>query len=207
MRYTWPKKKLCRREWVNLFWTEKYDLSKWKRSLLKTRKTSEYGTQLRKKQLAKRMFGLSEKQFASYFKKAQKSRAEGTTWEKMLRLLELRLDNVIYRANFARTRTQARQFASHAHFMVNGVKVTVPSISVKVGDVIELRDRVKESPLYKSLASELEEFAKANKGKITNAKWIEVDAKNLKITVTALPEKDDFEQIIDIQKIVEFYSK
>jgi len=73
--------------------------------------------------------------------------------------------------------------------------------------VIELRDRVKESPLYKNLVAEFSEFAKENKGKITNTKWIEVDAKALKITVTALPEKDDFEQIIDIQKIVEFYSK
>ncbi len=207
MRYTWPKKKLCRREWVNLFWTEKYDLAKWKRGLLKTRKTSEYGTQLRKKQLAKRMFWLSEKQFASYFKKAQKSKAPGTTWEKMLKLLELRLDNVIYRANFARTRMQARQFVSHAHFKLNWVKVTIPSISVKVWDVIELRDRVKESPLYKSLASELAEFAKNNKGKITNAKWIKVDVNNLKIEIIAEPSKDDFEQIIDIAKIVEFYSK
>jgi small subunit ribosomal protein S4 len=78
---------------------------------------------------------------------------------------------------------------------------------LKPGDVLELRDRVKESSLYKSLASELSEFAKANKGKITNSKWIDVDANSLKITVKALPEKDDFEQIIDIQKIVEFYSK
>jgi len=207
MRYTGPKKKLCRREGVNLFWTEKYDLNKWKRGLLKTRKTSEFGTQLRKKQLAKRMYGLSEKQFASYFKKAQKSKAPGTTWEKMLRFLELRLDNVIYRANFARTRAQARQFASHAHFKVNWVKVTIPSISLKVWDVIELRDRVKESPLYKSLETELAEFAKSNKGKITTTKWIDVDVKNLKITVKALPEKDDFDPIIDIAKIVEFYSK
>jgi len=122
MRYTWPKKKLCRREGINLFWTEKYDLNKWKRAPLRTRKTSEFGTQLRKKQLAKRMYGLSEKQFASYFKKAQKSHAEWTTWEKMLRLLELRLDNVIYRSGLARTRMQARQFASHAHFKVNWIK-------------------------------------------------------------------------------------
>ncbi len=207
MRYTWPKKKLCRREGVNLFWTEKYDLSKWGRAPLKSRKNSEFGTQLRKKQLAKRMFGLSEKQFVSYFKKAQKSRAAGTTWEKMLRLLELRLDNVVYRAAFSRTRIQSRQFVSHAHFKINWVKVSVPSISVKVWDVIELRDKMKESPLYKSLAEELAEYAKNNKGKITTCKWIDVDPVNLKITITALPENDDFEQIIDIQKIVEFYSK
>lgn len=207
MRYTWPKKKLCRREGINLFGTEKYDLEKSKTGPLRSRKTSEYGSQLRKKQLAKRMFGLSEKQFFSYFTKAQKSNASGTTWEKMLQLLELRLDNLVYRANFARTRMQSRQFTSHAHFTVNGVKVTIPSISVKIGDVIELRTKMKESPLYKSLIEEFEVFAKENKGKVSNCNWIDVDSKNLKITITALPEKDDFEQIIDISKIVEFYSK
>jgi len=207
MRYTWPKKKLCRREGVNLFGTEKYDLSKQKRGALRTRKTGEFGQQLRKKQLAKRMYGLSEKQFLSYYKKAIKSTAEGTTWEKMLQFLELRLDNVLYRAGFARTRIQSRQFSSHAHFKVNGVKVSVPSISLKIGDTVELRERLKESPLYKSLFEELQEFAKQNKGKVSNCKWIDVDVKNLKITVKALPEKSDFEQIIDIQKIIEFYSK
>lgn len=207
MRYTWPKKKLCRREGVNLFGTEKYDLNKSWRAPLRTRKTSEFWTQLRKKQLAKRMFWLSEKQFLSYFKKAQKSHAEWTTWEKMLKLLELRLDNVVYRAGFARTRMQSRQFVNHAHFNLNGIKVTIPSISLKVWDVIELRPKLKESPLYKSLLEELEEFSKQNKGKVSGCKWIDVDVKNLKITVKSLPENDDFEQIIDIQKIVEFYSK
>lgn len=207
MRYTWPKKKLCRREGVNLFWTEKYDLNKSKTGPLKSRKTSEFGMQLRKKQLAKRMFGLSEKQFVGYFKKALKSHAEGTTWEKMLTLLELRLDNLVYRANFARTRMQSRQFVSHAHFTVNGVKVDVPSISVKVGDVIALRDKLKESPLYKSLLEELAEFSKENKWSVSSCKWIEVDPKKLTITIKSIPTKDDFEQIIDIQKIVEFYSK
>jgi small subunit ribosomal protein S4 len=153
------------------------------------------------------MFGLSEKQFLSYFKKAQKSTAEGTTWEKMLQLLELRIDNVVYRANFARTRIQSRQFVSHAHFTLNGVKIDVPSISVKVWDVIALRDKLKESPLYKSLLEELEEFSKANKWKVSACKWIDVDSKKLTITIKALPTKEDFEQIIDIQKIVEFYSK
>lgn len=207
MHYTWPKKKLCRREGINLFGTEKYDLSKSKRGSLKTRKTWEFGQQLRKKQLAKRMFWLSEKQFASYYKKAIKSSWEWTTWEKMLRLLELRLDNVLYRAWFARTRMQSRQFASHAHFKLNGVNVSIPSISLKIGDVLELRDKLKESHLYKSLLEELEEFSKQNKGKVTNCNWIDVDVKNLKIIVKALPEKQDFEQIIDIQKIIEFYSK
>jgi len=207
MRYTWPKKKLCRREGINLFGTEKYDLEKSKTGPLRSRKTSEYGAQLRKKQLAKRMFGLSEKQFLGYFKKAQKSKHEGTTWDKMLQLLELRLDNVIYRAGFARTRMQSRQFSSHAHYTVNGVKVTIPSISAKVGDVIALRPKLKESPLYKSLLEEFEAFAKDNKGKVSNCSWVDVDSKALTITITALPTKDDYEQVIDIQKIVEFYSK
>lgn len=207
MRYTWPKKKLCRREGINLFGTEKYDLSQSKRSLLKSRKTSEFGWQLRKKQMAKRMFGLSEKQFSAYFEKAAKSKSPGTTWDKMLRMLELRLDNVVYRANFARTRMQSRQFVSHAHFKLNWVNVDVPSIAVKVGDVIELRDKLKESPLYKSLIEELEEFSKQNKWAVSKTKWIEVDAKNIKITIKALPEGEDFDQVIDIQKIIEFYSK
>lgn len=125
----------------------------------------------------------------------------------MLKYLELRLDNIVYRSGFARTRMQARQFVSHAHFTLNGVKVTIPSISLKKGDVVELRTKLKESPLYKSLLEDLEEFAKNSKGKVSSAKWIDVDIKKLTITVTELPEKEDFEQVIDIQKIVEFYSK
>lgn len=207
MRYTWPKKKLCRREWLNLFATEKYNLSESKRAPLKSKKVSEYGSQLRKKQSAKRMFWLSEKQFLSYYTKANKSKSEWTTWDKMLRLLELRLDNIVYRANFAITRMQARQFVSHAHFKVNWIKVDIPSVSVKVWDVIELRDKMKESPLYKSLLEELEEFSKKNKWNVTNTKWIDVDTKSLKITIKALPEKEDFDQVIDIKKIIEFYSK
>jgi len=207
MRYTWPKKKLCRREGINLFWTEKYDLDKSKKTVLRSRKVSEYGVQLRKKQTAKRIFGLSEKQFFSYYTKALKSNTEWTTWEKMLRMLELRMDNVVYRANFARTRMQSRQFVSHAHFKLNWIKVDIPSIALKIGDVIELRDKLKESPLYKSLFEELEEFSKQNKGKVSIYNWIDVDTKNLKITVKATPMKQDFDQIIDIQKIIEFYSK
>ena len=207
MRYTGPKKKLCRREGINLFWTEKYNLDSWKRSVLRTRKTSEFGTQLRKKQTAKRMYGLSEKQFASYFTKAQKSTKSGTTGDKMLQFLELRVDNVIYRSWFARTRMQARQFVSHAHFTLNWVKITIPSISLKIGDVIELRTKLKESTLYKTLFEELQEFAKDSKKKISSASWIDVDIKNLKITIKSLPQSEDFEQIIDIQKIIEFYSK
>lgn len=209
MRFTGPKMKLCRREGINLFGSEKYDLSQNHRKLLgggKFGKISEFGVQLRKKQAAKRMYGVSEKQFASYYKKALKSK--GVTGTLMLQFLELRLDNVVFKSNFARTVMQARQFVGHAHFHVNGKKVNIPSYNVKVGDVISLREKMKESPLYKTLVEEFGEFVKKNSGgAISTAKWLTVDTSKLTITIKALPEKEDFDQVIDIQKIIEFYSK
>jgi small subunit ribosomal protein S4 len=208
MRYTGPKTKLCRREGINLFGSEKYDLSQNHRKPLGGRfgKTSGFGVQLRKKQAAKRMFGLTERQFSNYYKKAL--RLKGVLGENMLSLLERRLDNVIFKANFARTVMQARQFVGHAHFLVNGKKVDIPSYAVTAGDVITLREKMKESPIYKTLVLEFEEFVKANSnGTVSHAKWLEVDAKNLSITVKALPAKEDFDQVIDVQKIIEFYSK
>lgn len=208
MRYTGPKTKLCRREGINLFGSEKYDLSQNHRKPLTSRfgKTSGFGLQLRKKQAAKRMFGLTERQFANYFKKA--ARTSGVTGENMLSLLERRLDNVIFKANFARTIMQGRQFVNHAHFQVNGKKVDIPSYQVSVGDVITVRERLKESAVYKSLVLEFEEFVKTNaNGTVSAAKWLEIDSKKLTITVKALPAKEDFDQVIDVQKIIEFYSK
>lgn len=208
MRFTGPKMKLCRREGINLFGSEKYDLSQNHRKLLggKFGKTSEFGVQLRKKQAAKRMYGVSEKQFSAYYARALKTK--GVTGDAMLQALELRLDNVVFKSNFARTIMQARQFVGHAHFHVNGKKVNIPSYSVKIGDVISLREKMKESPLYKTLVEEFGEFVKKNSaGTITTAKWLTVDANKLTITVKALPQKEDFDQVIDIQKIIEFYSK
>ena len=209
MRFTGPKVKLCRREGINLFGSEKYDLSQNHRKLLgggKFGKQSEFGIQLRKKQAAKRMFGVTEKQFALYYKKALKTK--GVTGEAMLQALELRFDNVVFKSNFARTPMQARQFVGHAHFHVNGKKVNIPSYSMKVGDVITLREKMKESPLYKTLIEEFGEFVKKNtSGTITTAKWLTVDPSKLTITIKALPQKEDFDQTIDIQKIIEFYSK
>ncbi|MFZ4461931.1 MAG: 30S ribosomal protein S4 [Patescibacteria group bacterium] len=208
MRYTGPKTKLCRREGINLFGSEKYDLSQNHRKPLGSKfgKTSGFGVQLRKKQTAKRMFGITERQFASYYKRAV--RMQGVTGDNMLSFLEGRLDNVIYRASFARTIMQARQFVGHAHFIVNGKKVNIPSYQVAVGDVIELREKMKESPIYKTLVSEFEEFIKSNSnGSVSNSKWLEVNPSKLMITVKALPAKEDFDRSIDIQKIIEFYSK
>lgn len=152
------------------------------------------------------MFGLSEKQFANYYKKAVKT--QWVTGDNMLSLLERRLDSVIFRSNFARTPMQARQFVSHAHFLVNGKKVNIPSFQVSVGDVIELREKMKESPIYKSLVTEYEEFKQKNSNAtVSSAKWLEVDSLKLTITVKSLPQKEDFDPTIDIGKIIEFYSK
>ena len=152
------------------------------------------------------MFGLSEKQFARYYKEA--FRRQGVTGDNMLQMLERRLDTVILRANFARTIMQARQFVGHAHFTVNGRKNNISSFQVSIGDVITIKERMKESPIYKTLLEEFQEFASKNKSAtVSTSKWLEIDAKNLTIKVVALPEKGDFDQMIDIQRIIEFYSK
>ncbi|MDD2693786.1 MAG: 30S ribosomal protein S4 [Candidatus Gracilibacteria bacterium] len=206
MRYTGPKMKLCRREGYNLFGTEKYNLENNHRRVKRAGKMSEFGVQLRKKQAAKRQFALSEKQFARYYSRAVKTNE--VTGDAMLRLLETRLDTVILRANFARTIMQARQCVSHAHFLVNGKKLNIPSYEVRVGDVITIKERMKESALYKSLVEEFQAFASKNAAaQVTSAKWLTVDPKKLSITITALPEKGDFDQMIDVQRIIEFYSK
>lgn len=206
MRYTGPKLKLCRREGYNLFGTEKYNLENSTRQKKRPGKSSEYGVQLRKKQAAKRQFGLSEKQFLGYYKKAVKSKQ--MTGDAMLQMLELRMDTVLLRSNFARTIMQARQEVGHSHFLVNGKKNNIPSYQVKIGDVISLKERMKESALYKTLAQEFQEFSSKNSAsQVTSVRWLEVDTKKLTITITALPEATDFDKMIDVQRILEFYSK
>ncbi len=198
--------KLCRREGYNLFGVEKYNLEDNHRKVKRAGKLSEFGVQLRKKQAAKRQFGLTEKQFSRYYKRAQKS--QQVTGDAMIALIETRFDNVILRANFARTIMQARQSVSHAHFLVNGKKLNVPSYEVRIGDVITIKERLKESTLYKTLLEEFQAFGEKNKAaQVTSVRWLSVDPKKLSITVTSLPEKADFDQMIDIQRIVEFYSK
>ncbi len=206
MRYTGPKMKLCRREGYNLFGTEKYNLENNHRRVKRAGKMSEFGVQLRKKQAAKRQYALSEKQFARYYARAVK--AEGITGDAMLSLLETRLDTVVLRANFARTIMQSRQCVTHAHFLVNGKKLNIPSYQVRIGDVITIKERMKESLLYKTLLEEFQTFSSKNENaQITSSRWLTVDPKKLTITVTALPEKGDFDQMIDVQRIIEFYSK
>ena len=160
------------------------------------RKVSEYGTQLQEKQKVKFVYGLLEKQFHKVFERA--SKMEGTTGENMLKLLELRLDNVVYRLGLAKTRRMARQVVVHGHIRVNGKKVDIPSYSVKVGDVISLRQRSTEMEMFKSL--------REGTGIIT-PKWLTFDAQNLTGTVVAMPTREDIDLQVQENMIVEFYSR
>ena len=204
MRYTGAKARQCRREGVNLFGSPKYQKILGRSPNIpgmhggkRLGKMTEYAKQLREKQKAKRMFALSEKQFRKYFDKADKSKA--VTGEKLLLLLETRLDNVVYRSGMAMTRMQARQFVSHGLFMVNGRRVDVPSIEVKVGDIIEVRPAKQNSPVFKQNAEEMAHYEVPD--------WLNVDSKKLSIEVVKMPEQKHFETLINTQPIVEFYSR
>ena len=162
----------------------------------KRKKVSEYGTQLKEKQKVKFVYGVLEKQFHKYYLKA--ANQKGMTGENLLKLLELRLDNVIYRLGLAKTRRMARQVVGHGHIRVNGQKVDIPSYSVKVGDVITLRQKSAESELFKGLR----EGTTA-----VTPKWLTFDAANLTGTVVALPAREDVDFEPQMQMIVEFYSR
>jgi small subunit ribosomal protein S4 len=193
-RYIGSKSRLCKRVGVNIFDNPKFTNILAKKSKKKfTKKLSEYAVQLKEKQLARYMYSISEKQFKAYFKKANNK--EGVTGTELLKLLERRLDNVLYRSGLAETRNQARQMVSHGHFQYNGNKVTVPSVLVKEGDKIVLRKKMQTSPLYVGF------------GSVKPAKWIQVNSKDKTLTIDRMPEDDELEQIINVQKIVEFYSR
>ena len=161
------------------------------------RKMSEYGLQLREKQKAKFIYGVLEKPFRNYFEKAKQQ--EGMTGENLMILLETRLDNVMFRMGFARTRREARQIVGHRHVLVNGKQVKVPSYLVKAGDVIEIKEKNKGSQRYKDIL----EVTGGNM--IPN--WLEVDAENLKSEVKELPKRDAIDVPVDEMLIVELYSK
>lgn len=161
------------------------------------RKQSEYATQLKEKQKLKFIYGVLEHQFASYFDMAE--RQTGMTGENLLRLLERRLDNVVFRLGFASTRRDARQLVNHGHFTVNGKKVNIPSYLVKAGDVIAVVDKSKENGRFKLVKEE---------GVYGNApKWLEVDAEKLTAKVVALPTREDIDYPVEEHLIVEFYSR
>jgi small subunit ribosomal protein S4 len=161
------------------------------------KKVSEYGLQLREKQKTRRMYGILEGQFRRYFDRAE--RQQGVTGENLLRLLERRLDNVIYRLGLGASRNEARQLVRHGHFTVNGRKVNIPSFLVKAGDVIAVRDKSKNSPRIKEL---MERAADR-----TPPAWLEYDADPAVGRVVSLPARDQIDAPVQEHLIVELYSR
>ncbi len=162
-------------------------------------KRSLYATQLREKQKVRRIYGLMEKQFANLMKKAAKR--PGLAGENLLQMLEQRIDNTVYRAGFATSRRAARQLVSHGHFMLNGHKVDIPSIMVKPGDVIEIKPKSKKTGYFTNIENVLKNSVQKP------LSWLKSDPKKIKIEVTGLPKREEAEDDINEQLIVEFYSR
>ena len=161
------------------------------------RKVSEYGMQLREKQKAKFIYGVLEKPFRNYYKKAEKMK--GMTGENLMVMLETRLDSIIFRLGFARTRREARQIVDHKHVLVNGKCVNIPSYLVKAGDVIEIREKSKSSARYK-------EILESTNGRLV-PEWLEADADALKGSVKSIPTREVIDVPVNEMLIVELYSK
>lgn len=174
-----------------------YDKKSRRKSNRSGRKKSEYGLQLREKQKAKFIYGVMEKPFRNYYKKADKKK--GMTGENLMILLESRLDSVVFRMGFARTRREARQVVGHKMFLVNGKPVNIPSYLVKAGDVIEVREKSKSLQRFK-------EITEVTGGRIV-PDWLDVDADNLQGTVKEMPTRDQIDVPVDEMLIVELYSK
>ena len=174
-----------------------YD-KKSKRTLIRrSRKLSEYGLQLREKQKAKFIYGVLEKPFRNYYEKADKMK--GMTGENLMTMLESRLDNVVFRMGFARTRREARQVVGHKHIFVNGRCINLPSYRVKAGDVVEVKESSKSIQRFKDIME-------VTAGRLT-PEWIDVDKEALKGTVSALPRREQIDVPVDEMLIVELYSK
>ena len=162
-----------------------------------SRKMSEYGLQLREKQKAKFIYGVLEKPFRNYYQKAQKK--PGQTGENLMIMLETRLDNVVFRMGFARTRKEARQIVDHKHVLVNGKQVNIPSYLLKAGDTVEIKEKHKGCQRYKDIL----EVTGGN----MIPDWLDVDSENLKGTVKELPAREAIDVPVDEMLIVELYSK
>ena len=206
-RYTGPSCKLCRREGTKLFLKgEKCTSGKCAFDHRSTapgqhgaarKKVEEYGKQLREKQKTRRYYGVLEGQFKHYYELAEKK--EGITGANLLILLESRLDNLVYRMGMAASRKEARQLVLHAHFTLNGKKVTIPSLLVKPGDVVAVKESSRDSVKIK-------ELAEAMQSAIT-PKWLDVDKTALSAKVLCAPTREDVDFEVDEQLIVELYSK
>ncbi len=205
-RYTGAVCRLCRREGQKLFLKGERCYTKCSLDQRKTvpgqhgqgrKKISGYGVQLRAKQKAKRFYGVLESQFAKYFAMAE--RKSGMAGENLLRILESRLDNVIYRLGFASSRAQARQLVLHGHFTVNGKKVNIPSYLVKEGEVVAISEKAKSADFMKALLE-------ANSARPV-PQWMDLDRNNCVATIVRLPAREEIDLEVEEHLIVELYSK
>lgn len=174
-----------------------YDKKSKRQNARAGKKVSEYGLQLREKQKAKFIYGVLEKPFRNYYKKAD--RMKGMTGENLMVMLESRLDNVVFRMGFARTRREARQIVGHKHILVNGKVVTIPSYLIKAGDVVEVKESAKSMQRYKDIVE-------VTGGRLT-PEWMDVDIEGLKGTIKNLPTREMIDVPVDEMLIVELYSK
>jgi small subunit ribosomal protein S4 len=206
-RYTGPVCRLCRRERMKLYLKgakcdtmkcpiERRPYPPGEHGRSRRTSNSEYLVQLREKQKARRIYGLLERQFRNLY--AEANRQQGVTGENLLRLLELRLDNVVYRAGWASSRAQARQFVRHGHVNVNGRRVTIPSFTARKGDVIELRDKARAMIIIRHNMDTLDRAAPP---------WLEAAESGLSVTVRDLPLREHIDVPVREQLIVELYSK
>ncbi len=205
-RYTGPVCRLCRREGLKLYvkgdkcYTDKCPITR--RGYApgqhgqRRRKLSNYGLQLREKQKVRRFYGVNEKQFEKYYNMADKM--DGITGENLFKILESRLDNVVYRLGLASSRAEARQLVMHGHFEVNGNKVDIPSYLVNTGDVLEVKQKSKSSPKFK-------ELIESHQGSVPQ--WLQVDVENLQGKVVAESSREDIDIPVEEHLIVELYSR
>lgn len=207
MRYTGPKNKLCRREGINLFGPQKYDIKKNRKMPgqhgASNVRYSEYGKLLRNKQVLKRIYQLTEKQFkktvidlSGKFAKSHNLAQDKVAFQ----FLERRLDVTMLRAGFANTIMQARQMVTHAHFTLNGVKHNIPSYSVKVGDIIVLKPRLQTSPMVNVLPLQ-------TNGNHIIPSWLKVNKKDMTVEVVDLPNNEEVSAPVDLLQVIEFYAR
>ena len=207
-RYTGPDCKRCRREKTKLFLKgAKCDSPKCpieirpyppgEHGRIRARENNDYLLQIREKQKAKRIYGILEKQFHNYYEEATRTR--GRTGETMLQILESRLDNVVYRAGFAKSRDMARQLVGHGHVRVNGRKVNIPSYRIRESDIVEIAEKSREMTPFV--------VARAEAGERTVPAWLEVIPDKMRILVHTLPVRAQIDTLVQEQLIVEYYSK
>ncbi|WP_114661495.1 30S ribosomal protein S4 [Polynucleobacter necessarius] len=205
-RYLGPKAKLARREGTDLFLKSarralsdksKLDTKPGQHGRTSGSRISDYGNQLREKQKVKRIYGVLERQFRRYFAEAE--RRKGNTGETLLQLLESRLDNVVYRMGFGSTRAEARQLVSHGAIMLNGNAVNIPSIQVKPGDVVAIREKAKKQARITESLNLVQQMSAAT--------WVSVDATKLEGTFKQVPDREDISGEINESLIVELYSR